>query len=49
MWESRQTSPAASLWLKALDAGMLFRFALQGAIILFETLVLVLETLGEEN
>lgn len=49
MWESGQMSPAASSWLKGLNAGVLFKFVLQGGILFFETLDLVLETLGEEE
>lgn len=45
VWES----PAASSWLKSSDAGVLFGFTFQGGILFFETLVLVLETLEEED
>lgn len=37
----------ASFWLKSLEASMLFTFILRGNILFFETLVLVLETLGK--
>lgn len=45
VWES----PAASSRLKSSDAGMLFGFTFQGGILFFETLVLVLKTLEEED
>lgn len=46
---NQANEPSSFSWLQGLDAGMLFRFVLQGGILFFETLVLVLETPEEEE